>query len=110
MVKSTKVSVACTVDRGKPGKTPPSKRILPKIKNSGMLRKFGYKVSGTATSRHAAIDQAIKKYGSVVYVLNHLNLIKNYTPKNESWYPILVKDVNYLKQAHKKAKKKKTIK
>lgn len=96
-VKSAYIPAAYTPDRGAPGKAPLSRRVLPPVKNEYMLRNFGYSVYHTPKRRRIAIDKAVRKYKSSLYVERHLILIKNYTPHNEPAHKMLVEDVKYLR-------------
>jgi len=104
-VKPAMIPAAFTPDRGAPGKAPPSRRILPPVKNEHMLRNFGYSVYKSPSSRHVAINKAIKKY-SILYVERHLTLILNYTPRNEPAHKTLAEDVKYIRSKKKPKKRK----
>jgi len=103
-VKAALIPATYTPSRGVPGKAPPSRRILPPVENTRMLRNFGYSVYTSPSKRRAAINKAIKKYKSSLYVERHLTLIKNYTPKDEPAYKMLAEDVKYLQAKRSKKK------
>ena len=73
------VPAACVKDMGKKGKTPKSKRILPKPGEKLHLSKYGYATHKASSQRHAALMRAAKESGeSMVNVLRRLNLLANY--------------------------------
>lgn len=66
-VSGSRVPSACVKDMGLPGKTPKSRRVLPKL-TPGRLRKFGYGTKKSADTRRRAVKKAVKKdsYASIV--------------------------------------------
>lgn len=108
-VKATYVPATCVADRGEPGKTKKSKKILPEIGDKVSLRKFGYSVHNSQSDRRDALDKAVKKFGSLE-VLRHLNLIRNYQANDAQGDRVaqkMGKDIEYLSKVHKKTKKSK---
>lgn len=86
-----------TKDQGLLGRTPKSKRVLPKPKK-GELSKFGYydiKHKHPRT-RKIALHKAVKYYG-YKKVMRKVNLLRNYNKNNPILHKILSKDVEYLK-------------
>ena len=86
------------------------KTTLPKPKEKGFLRSFGYKLTNAESTRQRALRKASNQPGkknASLKVLQHLNLIKTL---NKSAKPAikskLKKDVEYMKKYHQKNKKK----
>jgi len=57
----------CVKDMGKRGKTPASKRVLPKL-TPGRLGKYGYQTGKSARARHMALGKAVRKEGYATIV------------------------------------------
>lgn len=72
----------CVEDRGKPGKTPKSKRVLPQPKKNG-LSKYGYSTKKIMNDRREALRKAVRSEG-YAYVIRRLNLLANF---NENQNP-----------------------
>jgi hypothetical protein len=110
-VSRTFVPASCVKDRGTPGKTPKSERVLPKIGKKISLRQYGYSVKKNQSKRHETLRKASKKEGHL-NVLRHLNLVRNYQPQDKTGKSIkkkMTKDIEYLSQQYKKYKKKEGI-
>jgi hypothetical protein len=77
-VQGSTVKAGCVPDKGKPGKTPLSRKILPKP-TPGSLSKFGYHdVKHTlAAQRHGALTKAVQDAGYAT-IVRRVNLIANY--------------------------------
>ena len=103
-VSRSHVARGCTPDKGAHGKTPKSRRSLPKLGTDIELGRYGYKLRLSDETRHKALRQASKDHGSLK-VLRRLNLIANYTaePDNEK---ILREDVQYASKLYKLEKRK----
>ena len=95
-VKST-----CVPDKGKPGKTPASQKVLPKPK-PGLLTNKGYRANKSAEARHKALDKVIKERGeSPLSVFRHLNLIANYTTtSNPEAHAVYKRDMTWIKNKY----------
>lgn len=102
-VRGSKVKSTCIKDVGASGKTPASKKVLPKLEK-GVLSKFGYKVSKSQKARRASLDNASEKLGRL-RTLRHVNVIANYSKWNPEVEQKLRKDVKYLSKKHKQEKK-----
>jgi len=72
----TTVKSTCVPDTGAPGKTPKSKRVLPKPDPRYSLKKFGYSTHNTRDERRKALRRASKAYGALP-TLRRLNLVRN---------------------------------
>lgn len=93
-VKASRVPSTWIIDRGKPGKGPD---YIGKLKK-GTLTKYGYHLKESATTRHAALDKAVKKYGklTVFRKVNALAVLqKNTNPKYAS---VARSDKSYLRK------------
>lgn len=66
-VSRTSVGPSCTPDKGKPGKTPLSKRILPKLGDEIHLTKFGYHTDLADETRHKALRSASRSHGALKF-------------------------------------------
>ena len=79
--KSIRVKSACIKDRGAVGRWQTVKRMLgigPLKK--GHLKGVGYDATANASTRHQAIDKAVKRYGKLS-TLKKLNAIAVYTKR-----------------------------
>jgi len=85
-----------------------NKNILPKISknDADSLKKHGYKLSRSQTSRRIALKKAAKSRGTLS-VLKRVNLIRNYSKSVPINYEKLSSDVEYLKKQYAKEKIKK---
>lgn len=119
-VKGKYIKQTCTKDMGKPGKTPKSKKVLPKVENKGFLTKYGYKESDSFAKRKKALNKAIEEYGALK-VQRHIGLIRNYAKGEPKRHKLLTKDFEYvrdirikqneeLEKKDKKTTKKTTVK
>ncbi len=80
-VRSTRVSATCIKDRGSPGKwTQKHGSAGIGTLKAGRLSKYGYTSSKPATTRHMALNKAIKAYGAVS-VYRMLNAVYVYTKR-----------------------------
>jgi len=95
-IKGTYVKKTCTKDMGAPGKTPKSKKVLPKVENKGFLTECGYKENNTFNTRKGALDKAIEKYGALK-VQRHIGLIRNYAKGEPERHALLTKDFEYVR-------------
>lgn len=97
--RGTRVKSTCVPDKGKPGRTPPHLRVLPKP-TPGVLGKYGY--SGvkqlSAAQRHAALRRSIRKEG-YMKTMRRVNLIANYTKLSDpAAHRIYRADVNWMRR------------
>ena len=96
----TKVKAACTPNKGLHGKTPNSKKVLPKLKH-GFLTQYGYHLSKPIVTRNCAIKKAINDEGSLP-VLKHLVVLRTYDKHNPPLFKKLNRDVKYVQFLRKK--------
>jgi hypothetical protein len=105
--KKVKVKSTMIKDMGKPGKTPKSERVLPKLK-PGKLSKYGYETNLTNIKRKKALINASKYNKKIskkkmLKTMRRLNVLKTYTkksqPKNSFIYD---KDYKWLRTKYKK--------
>lgn len=75
--RGKKVGAGCVKDTGKPGKTPASKKVLPKPKAGRLM---GWKEDLSASKRHSILLKANKAHGCKDVILD-LNLLANYTKR-----------------------------
>jgi hypothetical protein len=101
-VDKTYVPPTCVADIGKPGKTPQYKRVLPKP-TKNVLGPFGYSIDKAIDTRHRALKRA-SKYYNPLEILRHLNLIRNYQPKDSRAEKIMSKDVDFMSKYYEKWK------
>lgn len=98
-VKSKRIAAVCVPDKGKPGKTKASEKVLPKPKKGG-LGKYGYhniKTTGTA-KRRAALTSAVKDEGYAP-IVRRLNLIANYNKNSDPRVHALMRsDMAWMKK------------
>lgn len=94
------VPETCVPDKGKPGKTPQSRKVLPKIGKELSLRKFGYATHESNSDRHEALRAAADSTNNPLLVLRHLNLIRNYQA-DPTAKKIMDEDVAYMSNYYK---------
>lgn len=71
------------------------RKVIPKLKR-GTLSKFGYSLYGSDSSRHRALDKAVKEYGpgTVIKKLNAVAVLnKNNHPAASNVYRF---DIHYI--------------
>jgi hypothetical protein len=102
-IPSSYVPPTCVPDKGKPGKTPLFKRVLPKP-TKNVLGPFGYSIDKTIDTRHRALKRA-SDYYNPLEILRHLNLVRNYQPKGSRAEKIMTKDVEFMSRYYDKWKK-----
>lgn len=98
-------------DLGKPGRTPKSKRVLPKLKK-GEFHRYGYRLAKSSKSRHRALLKAVKSLG-YTSVLRRLVVLRTYTKSNRTLRMKYKKDIEGLQAwrlAHPKRKSSKKVK
>lgn len=76
-VNRSHVPSTCVPDIGAPGKTPASKRILPKPGKEVSLSRFGYGTHRAAQARHQALEKASRAHGGLK-VLRRMILLSNF--------------------------------
>ena len=97
----TRVRSSCTTNKGLPGKTPASKKVLPKLK-PGLLSQYGYHLNKPIVTRDRAIKKAINDEGSLP-VLKHLVVLRTYGKHNPPLFKKLDRDVKYVQSLRKKS-------
>ena len=104
-----RVRSVCVKNKGLPGKTPKSKKVLPKLKH-GLLSKYGYHLNENSTKRQSAIRKAMNDEG-ILLIYRRLVVLKSYH-KNEPGitYNRIKSDVKYAKEIFDKIKKSKNVK
>ena len=82
-VKAVHVKSACVPDKGKRGKTPASKRVLP-VLVPGNLGMYGYSNVKTtaAAARHSALTKAVKDVGYAM-VIRRVNVVANFNKNSD---------------------------
>lgn len=93
-VRRSEVPSTCVPDTGAPGKTPESRKILPKLGTEVSLRKYGYSTKKSSAQRQKSLKRASAKFGPLK-VLRRLNLIRNYQPDPNA-KEIMGEDVTYM--------------
>lgn len=99
-VSRVTVGSTCVPDKGAPGKTPKSKRILARPQSKHMLRSLGYSVHASDATRHSALHKA-SKAENPLSVLRHLNLIRNLQGDSFS-KSVMARDIQYMSAMYKK--------
>lgn len=102
-VSRTSVGTSCVPDKGKLGKTPESKKVLPKLGNEIHLSKYGYHTDLADETRHKALRTASRTHGALK-VLRRLNLIRNYQADIKS-KKVMASDVDYMSTFYKRTSK-----
>lgn len=99
--RRTRVKSACVPDKGRRGKTPKSKRVLPKL-TPGKLGKYGYHhvKEKSAGARRFALTQAVKHEGYAP-IIRRLNVIRTYN-KNDPVFDLYNSDIKWM-QRHLKS-------
>ena len=95
----TYVKSACVPDKGKPGKTPARKKVLPKP-TAGNLSKYGYSnVKNTkAAVRRAALLKGVKDAGYAT-IIRRVNLIANYNKLSDpTVHRIMRSDIAWMQK------------
>lgn len=94
----TKVKSTCVIDKGKPGKTVDSDKVLP-IPKKGSLGKYGYYniLKTSATKRREAILKGVKDT-SYATIIRRINLIANFNKSNEDLYKRLKSDILWMQK------------
>lgn len=93
--KKVRVKGGCVDDQGTPGKTPASKKTLPKPK-AGKL--YGWKADLPATERRKSLKKATSVEGCGA-VISRINMERGYTKNTSpSTYKKLVADWKWLRQ------------
>ena len=118
-VKAVMVKPVCIPDKGKPGKTPASAKVLPKP-TVGALSKYGYYNIKTtpASKRRASLRNAVKNTGYAT-IIRRINLIANYNKLSDPVsHKIMRSDIAWIqnnlvfasKRGYKRASKRSTKK
>lgn len=101
-VKGSRVSARLIADVGAPGKWRYEHMGAPgigKLKR-GLMEAVGYNVGARATTRHAAIDKAVQKYGKLS-TLRKLNAVAVYTRRTSPAKSRTFKsDVRYVQKKY----------
>jgi hypothetical protein len=98
-VKASKRAAYCVPDKGAKGKTPASKKVLPKLKE-GALAKYGLHdlEHMTVTDRMKGYEKAVKAEGYASLVAR-LNVLANYTKKsNPKFHKLVRADMERIKK------------
>ena len=103
--KGTRVKASCVKDRGLPGKTPKSKKVLPKLKE-GVLRKYGYHLNESFDKRKKALLNAMKHEGDLA-VQKRVVVLRTYNKNEPRLFKKLDRDVKFIQTIRKKQKVKK---
>jgi len=105
--KGTKVRSTCVKNKGVKGKTPSSKKVLPKLKE-GLLEKYGYKMANSKEKREKALSKAMEVEGELP-VLRRVVVLRTYLKNEPLKFKKLDKDVKYIQKGlsdNKKSSKK----
>ena len=101
----TRVSKTCVPDKGKPGKTPESEKVLPVPGDIISLSKYGYSTSKGEQTRHKALMDASRDFDNLK-ILQRLNLLRNYQADSRA-KGVMSDDVEYMKRNYAKSKSRK---
>jgi hypothetical protein len=95
-----RVRLHCTPDRGAVGRTPKSKRVLPKLKEDEFA---GYKYSTKLpSSKRLSILKKICKDLTYSSVIKRLVVLRSYNKRNPKLYAKFDKDIKTLQKWHMK--------
>lgn len=84
------------------------RKLLPELNKKVSLKKHGYRVKKSASSRQQSLRKASRAYGTLP-VLRRINLIRNYSKKYKDKYKIMSNDVEYMKHQYADEKKKNKV-
>jgi len=101
-VKRTIVRASCVPDKGKKGKTPKSRKVLP-VPVKGALSKYGYSnIKHTADrTRRIALAKSVKNEG-YTRTIRRLLLISNYNKRSDpETHKILLKDMDWMRKKYR---------
>ena len=101
-VDRAKVPASCVPDKGAPGKTPSSKKVLPKPGKDISLSRYGYGIHKSKSRRQAALKRAAEKT-KPLKVLRRINLLANYQA-DESNKKAMREDVEFMKKLYESHK------
>ncbi len=98
-----RVRTHCTPDRGAPGRTPRSKRVLPKLKNNEFVG-YGYSTKLPSSKRHSILKKICRDltYSSVI---KRLVVLRSYNKRSPKLFKKFDKDIKSLQAWHKGGKK-----
>ncbi len=91
--KIIRVKSSCVKDMGKPGKGP--KLIIMPKEDTGLLSKYGYKLSKPYEDRVKCLKKAINDIDRLK-VLRHINALRTLFKSNEKYYNKLNKDLKWI--------------
>ena len=97
-----KVDKTCVPDKGKPGKTPESQKVLPEPGDLISLSKYGYSTSKGVQSRHDALIAATRDFDNLK-ILRRLNLLRNYQ-SDAAAKERMSDDVEFMKRTYARSK------
>ena len=100
--KGTKVKSTCVPDKGAKGKTPESRKVLPKLKKRE-LSKYGYDLNKNINNRKTSLKKSVKNYGSLP-VLRKLVVLRTYSKNEPKYYKKYDHDVKFIQELRKKEK------
>jgi len=86
----------CIKKQGRPGVKGPK---LIEMKELGLLRHFNYAIHSSDTSRHVALDKAVKKYGELK-VLHRVNALRTFQKSHPDLWKRFDNDVKYLENKY----------
>lgn len=97
-----RVRTHCTPDRGAPGRTPRSKRVLPKLKNDEFAG-YGYSTKLPSSKRYSILKNICRDltYSSVI---KRLVVLRSYNKRNPKLFKKFDKDIKSLQAWHKGVK------
>ena len=104
--KGSKVKSSCVKDRGRKGKTPKNRKVLPPLKNDIHLSKYGYSIRKTSEERRRSLLKAVKKHDTIE-VLRRLVLISNYQAKDKENKRVIEKfrsDIEFMRDLYRQSK------
>lgn len=99
VVKAKRIAPTCVPDKGKPGKTAASRKVLP-VPRKGGLGNYGYHnvKSTVAANRRASLTKAVKAEGYAP-IVRRLNLISNYNKNSDPRsHKIMRSDMAWMKK------------
>lgn len=103
-----RVKAHCTPDKGAHGRTPKSKRVLPKLKKDE-FEKYGYSTKLPHKKRVAILKRACREL-SYASVLKRVVVLRSYNKRNIKIFKKFDKDIHALQKWRASKKKRKSVK
>ena len=100
----TRVRATCVKNKGLPGKTIASAKVLPKLK-VGKLTRYGYHADKSAKARLAALSKSVRGVGYAT-TIRRVVAIRNYSEHNPRLLKIYETDIKNLQKKYRSKRSK----